>query len=244
MMAKKVALISDVHSNILALDAVIERIDELGIEDTYCLGDLVGYTPFPNEVIERLRNTAIPCIMGNYDDGVAYSKPECSCLYDTEEEVRLGGASLLWTIKNTSPENREWLKTLPKELRLTIDGHRILLFHGSPWRLEEYLHEDSPTGVFKKAIREFPADVYIFAHTHRPYVKRADVSLFVNVGSVGKPANPCLAAEFAVLTVDTGTVSCHFEQVAYAVDALREAIRESELPDGTISVWYRASYPE
>jgi predicted phosphodiesterase len=93
----RIAICSDIHANLPALTAVLADIDQQRVDRIYCLGDLVGYAPFPNEVIARIRDAAIPTIMGNYDDGVGFDRDECGCAYREREEQQRGDQSLMWT---------------------------------------------------------------------------------------------------------------------------------------------------
>ena len=108
----------------------------------YCLGDLVGYGPFPNEVIERIRSEQIPTIMGNYDDGVGYDRDECGCAYREPDERRLGDLSFTWTKARVTVDNKTFLRQLHPHIRTEIDSIRVLLVHGSPRKINEYLFED------------------------------------------------------------------------------------------------------
>jgi hypothetical protein len=119
----RAAIISDIHANIAALEAVLDDMANQNVERTYCLGDLVGYSPFPNEVIDRIQSDAIPTIIRNYDDGVGFDRDECGCAYRDPEEQRLGDQSLIWTRKTVSPELKAFLRSLQPEIRFEADGN-------------------------------------------------------------------------------------------------------------------------
>src|SRR5450759_1786705 len=138
----RIAIFSDIHGNRHALGAVLADIDSEAPDRVYCLGDLVGYGAFPNEVIERIRDRAIPTIMGNYDDGVGFDKDECGCAYTDPEMKRLGNVSLIWTREAVTPENKEFLRSLLPNIRFNVEGKEILLVHGSPRKINEYVYED------------------------------------------------------------------------------------------------------
>ena len=121
----RVAIISDIHANIAALEAVLDDLKHQDIERTYCLGDLVGYAPFPNEVIDRIRQDAIPTIIGNYDDGVGFDRDECGCAYRDPEEQRLGDISLRWTEKTVTPDRKTFLRSLDALIRFDAEGKRF-----------------------------------------------------------------------------------------------------------------------
>ncbi|MGQ9676476.1 MAG: metallophosphoesterase family protein, partial [Chloroflexota bacterium] len=130
----RIAVFGDIHSNKHALEAVLADIDQKAPEKVFCLGDLVGYGAYPNEVIEIIRNRSIPTIMGNYDDGVGFDRDECGCAYKDLEARRLGGLSLAWTKARVTAENKAFLRSLAPNIRLQVGNRRVLLVHGSPRR--------------------------------------------------------------------------------------------------------------
>ena len=222
----RIAIFSDVHGNLSALDAVLADIAAQRVDAVYCLGDLVGYGASPNEVTARVRTGGIPTIMGNYDDGVGFDRDECGCAYRDPIDQALGGRSLAWTKARTTPENKAFLRTLQREIRLEADGRRVLLVHGSPRKMNEYLFEDRPISSFQRLAAASRADVIVFGHTHKPYVKPVDGVLFVNDGSVGKPKDLDWRACYIVL--EDGAVT--FRRVEYDVKAAAAAIRATALP--------------
>lgn len=226
----RVAILSDIHANIAALEAVWDDLKQQNVDAVYCLGDLVGYAPFPNEVIDRIQSDAIPTIMGNYDDGVGYDRDECGCAYRDPEEQRLGDISLQWTKKAVTPERKAFLRSLKAEIKFEADGKRFRLVHGSPRRMNEYLFEDRPLSSFQRLAATSEADVLIFGHTHKPYIKRVDNVLFLNAGSIGKPKDGDPRACYVVLDT-SGDVNVEFRRIRYDVQTVATAIRQSELPD-------------
>jgi putative phosphoesterase len=226
----RLAIISDIHGNLPALEAVLDDIARQQVDAVYCLGDLVGYAPFPNEVTERIRGERIPTVMGNYDDGVAFDRDECGCAYREADERMRGEQSLAWTKARTTSENKAFLRGLPSEIRVEADRKRVLLVHGSPRKMNEYLFEDRPDSSFKRLASSSNADIIIFGHTHRPYTKRIGAVWFVNVGSVGKPRDGNWHACYAILDA-AADPPASFVRVPYDVGAVAGAIRASALPD-------------
>jgi putative phosphoesterase len=226
----RIGIISDIHGNLQALDGVLDDIGRRSLDAVYCLGDLVGYAPFPNEVIDRIRAAEMPTIMGNYDDGVGFDRDECGCAYRDPVERELGDQSFNWTKAHVTSDNKAFLRTLLPELRVEADGKRQLLVHGSPRKMNEYLFEDRPLSSFQRIADASNADVIVFGHTHRPYTKRVGDVLFVNAGSVGKPKDSDWRACYAIL--EPGAADpVTFVRVEYDVPAVAAAIRASELPD-------------
>jgi putative phosphoesterase len=222
-------LFSDVHSNILALENVLEDIEHQKIQAKYCLGDLVGYGPRPNEVIELLRELKIPTIMGNYDEGIGFEKGECGCAYTSWEEIETGKVSIEWTTRNTNQINKEFLKNLLKKIELEIDGKRILLIHGSPRRINEYLYEDRPEKSVRRMLNSLNIDILGCGHTHLPYFKIVNGTYIVNPGSVGKPKDGDPRACYAIINF-VKEVDVEFRRVEYPVEKVAEEIIQVGLP--------------
>ncbi len=225
----RIAIFSDVHSNLPALEAVLADISHAGVDAWYVLGDLVGYAPWPNEVLERLRAEAVPIVMGNYDDGTGYERSECGCAYTHPVEKALGDEGFAWTKAHTSDENKAWLRGLAPHIRFEADGKRYLLVHGSPRRMNEYLYEDKPDETFARIAAGADADVIVCGHTHRPYDKTVAATRFVNDGSAGKPKDGDPRACWVL--VDTVDGSVEFRRVPYDAEAAARAILASDLPD-------------
>jgi len=227
----RIAIVSDIHGNLSALDAVLADLRTRSVDAVYCLGDLVGYAAHPNEVTERIRVEGIPTIMGNYDDGVGFERDECGCAYTNPVDKALGEQSIAWTKAAVTSENKAFLRTLVSEVRFEADGRRVLLVHGSPRRINEYLFEDRPTSSFQRLAASSEADIIVFGHTHKPYTKLVDDVLFVNAGSVGKPKDGDWRACYIVLDGADNPNPVAFIRVPYDVASEAAAIRASDLPD-------------
>jgi len=226
----RIALFSDIHGNRHALDAVLADIQAQQPDRVYCLGDLVGYGAFPDAVVETIRRAGYPTVMGNYDDGVGFDRAECGCAYREARDRELGQQSLEWTKAHTTDDNKAFLRGLVPEIRFEVSGTRVLLVHGSPRRINEYLFEDRPTSSFQRLAQSSNADVIVFGHTHLPYTKTIGGVLFVNVGSVGKPKDGDPRAGYAVLEFGAQPVVT-FRRVPYDVAAAVRAVLRSDLPD-------------
>lgn len=226
----RLAIISDIHANIVALNEVLTSINNQKIDQVFCAGDLVGYAPFPNEVIELIRDRNIPTVMGNYDDGIGNMRFICGCDYKNEKAEALGRESITWTKSHTSEENKAFLRGLPKEIRLTLNGKRILIVHGSPFRYNEYITEDIEQDYAEKMLRESNCDILICGHTHIPFELVFGEQRIINVGSVGKPKHGDPRAVYAIIEI-SDRFSTQFEYVHYNYESVAKAIEESELPD-------------
>lgn len=227
----KLAVFADVHSNIEALKVVLKDIKGQDVDRIFCAGDLVGYAPFPNEVIDLIKKENILTVMGNYDDGVGNMRIICGCDYKDEQAQRLGEQSIAWTKAETTEENKEFLRNLPEKIRFNTDKYRGLIVHGSPRRLNEYLYEDIEEDYFLQMLEDYKADILICGHTHKPYFKAFAGNKFViNVGSVGKPKHGNPNSVYALIEVDN-TVSVQFKEVIYDYEVTTRAIEDSTLPN-------------
>ena len=157
----KIAVFSDIHSNIQALRNVLADIRGQKPDMVYCLGDLVGYGPRPNEVISLLKELEIPTVTGNYDDGVGYERGDCGCAYTTVKEIETGQESIEWTTQMVLQINKEYLRGLKKEIKVEVEGRRLLLVHGSPRRDNEYLYEDRPEASLKRMLEPLDIDALV-----------------------------------------------------------------------------------
>jgi putative phosphoesterase len=226
----RIAVFSDIHGNIHALEAVWRDIQTQSADGVYCLGDLVGYGAFPNEVTEFIRERDIPTVMGNYDEGVGFELDSCGCVYRDPLEDALGKRSLLWSREQTTPDNKSYLRSLLKDIRLDGLPKEILLVHGSPRKMNEYLYEDRPQATFERIARAALTDWLFFGHTHLPYLKNVANTWFANTGSVGKPKDGDVRAGYSLLDLRRKD-GYEFRRVEYDVEAAARAVRESDLPN-------------
>ena len=146
----KLAVFSDIHGNMQGLHAVRKDIETRGADVVWCGGDLVGYGADPGEVVEEIQRRGIPTIMGNYDDGIGYFRIACGCDYPNETAMEQGQRSIAWTKANTSEAHKRYLRNLPYKLQREFEGHQVVLVHGSPDVLNEYLFVDVADEVFQK----------------------------------------------------------------------------------------------
>ena len=224
----RLAFLSDIHSNLPSLEAVLADIASVGVDARYVLGDLVGYAPWPCEVLEWLQRERIQTVMGNYDEGTGFDLAECGCAHTDPVEEALGNRSFAWRKALTSDANRAWLRSLPREIRFEADGHRFLLVHGSPRRINEYLCEDKPESTFARIAAGADAEAIVCGHTHRLYDKTVAGTRFINDGSAGKPKVGDPRGCWALL--DTASGALEFRRVAYDLERTVAGIRASDLP--------------
>jgi putative phosphoesterase len=220
------AVISDVHSNLYALSSVLADISKKDVDFILCTGDTVGYSPFPNEVIELLKRNKVISIQGNYDKAIGNKELICGCDYQEQHLIELAELSVAYTNNTISDNNREYLKNLPQELRIKGEKLSILLVHGSPRRINEPLGEDSPE--LAEILENLPEDVLIIGHTHTPYYRKVNNKHIINSGTVGKPANGNPDSTYALVDIVKSTVDVAIVKVGYDVMGAAQAIEETD----------------
>jgi putative phosphoesterase len=228
--AAPVAVITDIHGNLPALEAALSRIDALGIEAIYCGGDLVGYGPHPNEVCALIEERRIPTIHGNYDYAIARDLDDCGCAYITPHDRELGQRSVIWTLANTDQRSKDFMKGLPFDLHFAVGEQQVHLVHGSPRKVNEYLFEDKPASLYERLAGDEDDDVLVFGHTHKPWVRDFGGVRFVNCGSVGKPKDGDPRGAFAILTAGAAGIEVTIERAEYDAGAVAAEVREAGLP--------------
>ena len=246
----RIALFSDIHANLPALEACFESMAEQQPDAIYCLGDLVGYNVWPNEVVNLIRKRGIPVIAGNYDEGIGAMSNECGCAYKTENDQDNGKQSIHYTNQWIGDAQRKYLKSLPSHLRMEHrTKHRnfdLLLVHGSPRRVNEYLFEDREEKSLMRIMQEANADILCCGHTHKPWfrvLKEETTSgiryrYAINIGSVGKPKDGDSRGCYAILSLGENdpitspeSVGVEFIRFNYDVEKAANAIEESPLPN-------------
>lgn len=241
----RVALLSDIHANLPALESVLADIDNRKPDAVYCLGDLVGYNIWPNEVSKTIRERGIPTIAGNYDQGIGLNINDCGCAYKTDEDKANGAVSIAYTNEVVNDKERAYLRSLPAHIRveykLNDDDMQLLLVHGSPRRINEYLFEDRDEKSLLRIMRDAHADIMCFGHTHKPYHRvLEDEGCYrhaINIGSVGKPKDGDPRACYVMMDIneqlsmtDKDSLKVEFVRVAYDIEKAAEAIEGSPLP--------------
>jgi putative phosphoesterase len=226
-----VAVITDIHANLPALEGALARIEELGIARIYCGGDLVGYGPHPNEVCALIEERRIPTIYGNYDYAIGRDLEDCGCAYPTQHERDLGQRSVDWTLAHTDRHAKDFMRELPFDLRFDVGDNAVHLVHGSPRKVNEYLFEDKPASLYERLARAEEGDTMAFGHTHKPWVREYGGVLFVNCGSVGKPKDGDPRAAFAILRPAGARLEVEIERVAYDAQAVAREVASAGLPE-------------
>jgi predicted phosphodiesterase len=233
----RLALVSDVHANLPALEAVLADIDRRNIRVTYHLGDLVGYAPWPNEVIDLVWERAMPGVSGNYDSTVGTGYKHCGCQYEDPEQEALSHESFAWTCRHTSEASKERLRSLPFRLDLRpagghLGGPALVMVHGAPTLNTLYWRDDRSDEFCLQMGRQAgmrPGDLIAFGHTHVAWQREVEGLHFVNTGSVGRPKDGDWRAGYVIVSFDGGW-RIEFVRVEYDVERAAQGIVESDLP--------------
>jgi putative phosphoesterase len=226
----KVALIGDIHANLPALEAVLAHAREQGIRRVWNVGDILGYGPFPDEVVQLLRKDEdVVSILGNYDRKVLQFRKKQEKWAKTKEPLKY--LAFEWAYENLSKKSRKYLRFLSQELKIKIRGHRVLLTHGTPASDAELLYPDTPDKRLQELARMTKADIIVVGHSHQAFAREVDGVWFINTGSVGRPDDGDPRACYAVLRFQGEELTVQHHRVEYEVDRTVAAIHERELPE-------------
>ncbi|MDD4127130.1 MAG: CHAD domain-containing protein [Methanomicrobium sp.] len=232
----RIALIGDVHANLPALEAVLLDAKERGATAILNTGDFVGYGAFPDEVISILRKNHIISVIGNYDISVLKEGVK-------KDKNRFGNRSkrlaMKWAYENISDENKLYLKSLPKYIRINLNNKSLYLTHGSPESIEEYINEETPLLRLKELSKIADSDIVISGHSHEPFAKEVNKKWFINTGSVGRPEDGDPRACYALLTFEP--FSIYHIRVPYDIQEV-DGIYRNNLPEAFARI-YRDGKP-
>ena len=219
----KIVVISDIHSNLEALEAVTSSLD--GYDEIFCLGDLVGYGAQPNEVISRIRSLKPGLLIaGNHDFAVVTG--------DTSNFASHAALAVDWTREEISSENLSYLRKMQLFSSFTQDSICVKAYHGSPREpLNEYVFPGTADFVLKSMIDTAQCDVLLLGHTHMPIKFRANSQCLFNPGSVGQPRDRDPRASYGILEIEKENVNFEIKKVNYDIDSAAAKILEKPVPN-------------
>jgi putative phosphoesterase len=226
----KIAVFGDIHGNIDALSAAYHEAALRKADAMYHLGDLGGYAPFVNEVVEFLEAHGVEGVQGNYDEAVANDREHCGCKYEDPVQAEMAQLSYEWTKAHVTAKSKAYLRGLPVELAFHAEGKRVKLFHAAPHKNNIYWYEDRPDKFFREMAEKADADILVYGHTHRPYRKELSGRTFINAGSVGKSKDGDPRACLTLLEITPDIVAVDFIRIPYDVEGTAAAIVSSGLP--------------
>ena len=230
-----IALISDTHANIVALEAVFEAIDRLSVDEVICLGDVATLGPSPSETLALLRSRGCRCIRGNHDESLLHP----------EKGEELGNAgplllsSLEWVIERLSQEDFDLVARFDDQIRVDLGSCSMLCYHATPGSLTKAIFRETPAEKVEARLGGFPDTVFAAGHSHEQMLRPWKKAVIINPGSVGMPfsseatmsniiLNPW--AEFATVESQNGNVTCAFHRVPYSLERLSEILHSVDLP--------------
>jgi putative phosphoesterase len=231
----RTAIIGDVHANLPALEAVLTHARAAHVDHIWNVGDSVGYGAFPEEVVQRIQHEGVTSILGNYDLKVLQFPDNQKKFHKTKRPEKY--LAFKFAYEHLSEASRTYLKSLPEEIWLGIQGRQILLVHGSPASNEELLTEDTPKRRLKELAKLAEKksgkhlNLLIVGHSHQPFVRRVGEVWFINPGSVGRPDDGDPRASYAVLELSQAGVQVELFRVEYDVQRAARAVRERGLPE-------------
>ena len=189
-MVPRIASFGGIYSNYLALEAALRDTKRRGCEAIYCLGDLGAFGPHPDRVFPLLHEHDVHCICGNYDDSIGHELADCQCGYTDPRDNHFARISYAYTLEHTSPVHRSWLRTLPAHRRIELGPYRLLLCHGSPRKVNEFLWESTtPTHFLDHLAREHDADAILATHTGIKWHRRRKTAVISSMSGPGRPEN-------------------------------------------------------
>jgi putative phosphoesterase len=214
----RLAILSDVHSNIHALKSVMAELERRGGADVVvCAGDIVGYGAFPDECCRAISDVSRTTVMGNHDMAVLNR--------DTSFMNPYAARAVMWTSSRLNDDSRRWLHSLSTEARFQIAELDVAMYHGSVGSSTEYVFEEDATESMLTRAR---CDLLILGHTHVPYVRRFPSGLIVNPGSVGQPRDGDPRTCYALLHTERD--ECEILRLNYDIDRAAKAIESAGLP--------------
>jgi len=231
----KIALLSDIHGNLPALEAVLEDAAQEGIAGIWNLGDMLGYAPFPNEVLRRLREVGAVSIVGNYDRKVLDFASKAGAWKRTKPPAKY--IAFQWNDSHLEGKSRRLLRSLPEQVRRNVKGFDVLMVHGSPASIDELIGSTTPRQRLAELARAAHADVVVCGHSHDPFVRRVGEVWFVNPGSVGRPEGGDWRASYAILEFSKEDLNVDHRRIAYDIDRVARAVHAAGLPKGFIDVF-------
>jgi len=231
----KIALLGGIYSNYLALEKVIEDAEEKSVDAIYCLGDLGAFGPNPDKVFPILIENNIPVVQGNYDNSIGNDLDDCQCGYTDPRDNYYARLSYKYTYEHTNQSNKKWMQELPQEIRFEINGYRILLCHGSPRQVNEFLWETTtPTHFLEKLCDDYNADLICATHTGIHWDRKlSGKKHFINVGVIGRPENDgTTEVGYTLLNFnDDESSKVEYVRISYNYQSFAEEMRREQLPE-------------
>ncbi|MCB1034500.1 MAG: metallophosphoesterase family protein [Acidobacteria bacterium] len=229
----RIAVFGGVYNNHFALAALLQDAARRGAEAIYCLGDLGGFGPNPEKIWPLLEEGGVKTIQGNYEESLASGREDCNCGYTDPRDNHFAEISYRYTERHCSPQFKEYMGSLPRRRRVRLGDRELLLVHGSPRRINEFLfHSASPAPFLEALLAQNDCDGILCTHTGLHWHRRLAAGDVVNVGVIGRPANDGdPAVHYAMLKEAPGDLSVELLDLPYDHQGLAQEMRREELPE-------------
>ncbi len=230
----KIAFISDVHGNAVALEAVLEDIKKKNIEKICFLGDLCYRGPEPKKSLDLVRSLQADVIKGNADEWVVRGVNQGEV---PDRALELMNKERDWIVSKLEPSDIDYLKNLPTDMSIEEQGVMIHAFHATPTNLFEVVNSNSEDNVLiEKLMTKNDSQIYIYAHIHKPYIRYINGKVILNIGSVGLPFDGVAKSSYGIITIEENGFSTSIERVHYDIEKVVEQYNDSEYPNAEMMI--------
>jgi predicted phosphodiesterase len=225
----KIIVLGDIHANLPALRRALEEADAEGYDRVFHAGDLVGFGPHPNEVVDLIGSRGIEGVRGDHDEVIAAGEDALRAPMLDAALTDLAAATLRWTRERASLKTRRFLMDLPFEARLSDGLMSVALYHANPFDLRTYVLPDAADARLEECASGSGAEVTVVAHGHLPFQRELFRAWVAGAGSVGAPRDDDPRGCYLVIRTG-GVVQCAHRRFAYDVDAVARDLLDAGLP--------------
>jgi putative phosphoesterase len=228
----KIAFISDIHGNAVALDAVLADISKKKVDRVYVLGDICYRGPEPKRALELIRNLHTEVIKGNADEWVVRGVREGEV---PDKALELMNIERQWTVEQLEAADISYLEALPSRLQFTVEGVEVSAFHATPDSLFEIVLPNADDEKIETTMMK-PADasIYVYAHIHRPYIRYLNGKVIMNIGSVGLPFDGMTKSSYGLLEIEDGNITTSIQRVSFDLEKVIQLYQEVNYPNANM----------
>jgi putative phosphoesterase len=225
----KIAFISDIHGNAIALEAVLEDIENQGIDKIYVLGDICYRGPEPKRSLDLVRSLHTEVIKGNADEWVVRGVQKGEV---PEKALELMNLERQWIVSNLEPSDIDYLASLPAQLNFSIENVGISAFHATPTSLFDIVLPNADDQQIETSLMEAnEAQIYVYAHIHKPYIRFLNGKVIMNIGSVGLPFDGLTKSSYGLIEIEDGHIKTSIRRVSYNLESVVALYHEVKYPN-------------
>ncbi|CRK81270.1 metallophosphoesterase family protein [Neobacillus massiliamazoniensis] len=230
----KIAFISDIHGNAVALDAVLTDIKKKEIDQVFVLGDICYRGPEPKRSIDLVRSLNTKVIKGNADEWVVRGVLEGEV---PQKALELMNRERQWTVDQLEPTDIDYLESLPTQLQVNVDGIEIVSFHATPDSLfDVVLPNAEDEKIESRLMKPADANIYVYAHIHKPYIRYINGKVIMNIGSVGLPFDGLTKASYGLIEIENGNYRTSIERVSFDLEKVIHAYQKVNYPNAEMMI--------